>query len=280
MGAARAGGVRRRAALARVRGRADQRAHRPASAERHRLLALDPGPQAAGHDPLARRGAQRRGEPARRDPRPRAAGGPRAAHGAAAGAGWGGRRRAGGGGQPGAGAGGPGRGGRDHLDPGRDLEGAARGGHRPADRGRPGAGPGHGPDRRAARPLTAAEEGWRTLPAGVEYRNFGRTGLKVSRLGLGCGGFGGIGSEPSLFGQGEDEATAFALMDRALELGINYLDTADSYGGGRSEEIVGRWLRARGTRHEVILSTKAGNRVGPGPNDAGLSRRHLMRALE
>jgi aryl-alcohol dehydrogenase-like predicted oxidoreductase len=117
-------------------------------------------------------------------------------------------------------------------------------------------------------------------PCRVEYRNFGRTGLKVSRLGLGCGGFGGIGSEPSLFGQGEDEATAFALMDRALELGINYLDTADSYGGGRSEEIVGRWLRARGTRQEVVLSTKVCNRMGPGPNDAGLSRRHLMLAVE
>ena len=114
----------------------------------------------------------------------------------------------------------------------------------------------------------------------MEYRNFGRTGLKVSRLGLGCGGFGGIGSEPSLFGRGEDEAAAFALMDRALELGINYLDTADSYGGGRSEEIVGRWLRARGTRDQVVLSTKVCNRMGLGPNDAGLSRRHVLRAVE
>jgi len=102
----------------------------------------------------------------------------------------------------------------------------------------------------------------------------------VSQLGLGCGGFGGVGSEPSLFGRGEDEADAYAIMDRALDLGIDYLDTADSYGGGRSEEIVGRWLRARGTRDQVVLSTKAGNRTGPGPNDAGLSRRHVMRAAE
>jgi aryl-alcohol dehydrogenase-like predicted oxidoreductase len=114
----------------------------------------------------------------------------------------------------------------------------------------------------------------------MEHRRFGRTGLRVSRLGLGCGGFGGVGSEPSLFGRGEDEAAAFAIMDRALELGINYFDTADSYGGGRSEEMIGRWLRSRGTRDAVVLSTKVFNRMGPGPNDAGLSRRHVLRAVE
>ena len=114
----------------------------------------------------------------------------------------------------------------------------------------------------------------------MEYRRFGRTGLRVSRLGLGCGGFGGVGSEPSLFGRGEDEAAAFAIMDRAFELGINYFDTADSYGGGRSEEMIGRWLRSRGTRDAIVLSTKVFNRTGPGPNEAGLSRRHVLRAVE
>jgi aryl-alcohol dehydrogenase-like predicted oxidoreductase len=89
-----------------------------------------------------------------------------------------------------------------------------------------------------------------------------------------------VGSEPSLFGRGEDEAAAFAIMDRALELGVNYLDTADSYGGGRSEEMIGRWLRSRGARDAVVLSTKVFNRTGPGPNDAGLSRRHVLRAVE
>lgn len=114
----------------------------------------------------------------------------------------------------------------------------------------------------------------------MEFRRFGRTGLRVSRLGLGCGGFGGVGSEPSLFGRGEDEAAAFAIMDRALELGINYFDTADSYGGGASEEIIGRWLRSRGARDAVVLSTKVFNRMGPDPNDGGLSRRHVLRAVE
>jgi len=89
-----------------------------------------------------------------------------------------------------------------------------------------------------------------------------------------------VGSDPSLFGQGEDEAAAFAIMDRAFELGINYFDKANSYGGGRSEEMIGRWLRSRGTRDAVVLSTKVFNRMGPGPNDAGLSRRHVLRAVE
>ena len=116
----------------------------------------------------------------------------------------------------------------------------------------------------------------------MEYRNFGRAGLKVSKLGLGCGGFGGVGSEPSLFGQGEDETTAFAIMDRAVELGINYFDTANSYGGGRSEEMIGRWLRSRGVRDRIVLSTKVFNPIGeqPGPNDSGLSRRHIMQAVD
>ena len=66
----------------------------------------------------------------------------------------------------------------------------------------------------------------------MEYRLFGRTGMRVSVLGLGCGGFGGVGSAPELFGRGEDKPTAFALMNRAWDEGINYFDTADSYGGG------------------------------------------------
>src|SRR5256885_12571646 len=72
----------------------------------------------------------------------------------------------------------------------------------------------------------------------MEYRAFGRTGMRVSVVGVGCGGFGGIGSVPELFGKGEDKASAFALMDRAWDVGINYFDTADSYGGGRSEAIL------------------------------------------
>jgi aryl-alcohol dehydrogenase-like predicted oxidoreductase len=116
----------------------------------------------------------------------------------------------------------------------------------------------------------------------MEHKSLGRTGLKVSRLGLGCGNFGGIGSDPRFYGQGESEAEAFALMDRALEMGINFFDTADAYGGGRSESFIGRWLKTKdaGVVDRILVSSKAFNPVGDGPNDRGLSRRHLKRQVE
>jgi aryl-alcohol dehydrogenase-like predicted oxidoreductase len=116
----------------------------------------------------------------------------------------------------------------------------------------------------------------------MEHRSLGRTGLKVSRLGLGCGNFGGVGSDPRFYGQGESEAEAFALMDRALEIGINFFDTADAYGGGRSESFIGKWLKTKdsGVLDRVLVSSKAYNPVGDGPNDRGLSRRHLKRQVE
>jgi aryl-alcohol dehydrogenase-like predicted oxidoreductase len=116
----------------------------------------------------------------------------------------------------------------------------------------------------------------------VEYVPLGPTGVKVSRIILGCGNFGGIGSAPAFFGQGESEEEAFAIMDAALDLGINVFDTADAYGGGRSETTIGRWLERRGAavRDQVLLSTKAFNPIGEmGPNDHGLSRRHLKRQV-
>ncbi len=114
----------------------------------------------------------------------------------------------------------------------------------------------------------------------MEYRLWGRTGIRVSALGLGCGGFGGVGSPRELFGKGEDEAAAFALMDRAVEVGINYFDTANSYGGGASEEMIGSWLRARGGRHDLVLSSKLFNAMSAAPNSAGLSRRAVIREVE
>jgi aryl-alcohol dehydrogenase-like predicted oxidoreductase len=116
----------------------------------------------------------------------------------------------------------------------------------------------------------------------MEYRRLGSTGLKVSRLGLGCGNFGGIGSAPEFFGKGETEAQAFVLMDRALDAGINLFDTANAYGGGRSETYIGRWLQTKGSavRQQLLLSSKVFNRVGPGPNDRGLSRRHIVQQID
>src|ERR1041384_8330606 len=116
----------------------------------------------------------------------------------------------------------------------------------------------------------------------MHYKNLGRTGLKVSALGLGCGNFGGIGSAPAFFGKGETEPQAFALMDRAFDAGINFFDTANAYGGGRSETYIGRWLKAKGpaVRQQLLLSSKVFNPVGPGPNDRGLSRRHILQQVD
>jgi aryl-alcohol dehydrogenase-like predicted oxidoreductase len=114
----------------------------------------------------------------------------------------------------------------------------------------------------------------------MDYRDFGRTGMRVSVLGLGCGGFGGVGSAPELFGKGEDRRTAFALMNQAVELGINYFDTADSYGGGESERTIGAWLKERKGRDQLVLSTKVFYAIAEGPNDRSLSRRHIMQAID
>jgi|SRR5215831_13564614 len=116
----------------------------------------------------------------------------------------------------------------------------------------------------------------------MEYRRLGSTGLRISRLGLGCGNFGGIGSAPAFVGLGENEAQAFDLMDRAFAAGINFFDTANAYGGGRSETYIGKWLKAKGpaVRQQLLLGSKVFNPVGPGPNDRGLSRRHILEQVD
>jgi aryl-alcohol dehydrogenase-like predicted oxidoreductase len=99
--------------------------------------------------------------------------------------------------------------------------------------------------------------------------------LELSRIGLGCGNFGGIGSAPELFGRGESEEEAFALMDAAREAGVNFFDTAASYGGGSSETWIGRWRRDRGA--EAVLSTKVFWSVTGDPADRGLSHERVLR---
>jgi len=116
----------------------------------------------------------------------------------------------------------------------------------------------------------------------MDYRRLGSTDLTLSRLILGCGNFGGVGSAPAFFGMGENEAQAHELMDRAVDLGITVFDTANAYGGGRSEAYIGRWLKAKGARvrDHLILSSKVFNPVGPGPDDRGLSRGHILRQID
>ncbi len=112
----------------------------------------------------------------------------------------------------------------------------------------------------------------------MEYRQLGSTGLELSRIGLGCGNFGGIGSAPELFGQGENEEEAFALMDAAWEAGITLFDTAASYGGGRSERWIGSWRSRR--EAPILLSTKVFWSVSGDASDRGLSRGRILRELD
>src|SRR5579862_1524924 len=115
----------------------------------------------------------------------------------------------------------------------------------------------------------------------MERAYLGQTGIRVSRLILGCGNFGGIGSAPAFFGQGETHEEAFALMDAAWEVGIRTFDTADAYGGGRSESWIGDWLRTKNgaVRDELVLSTKTFNPMEEGA-DHGLAPERVKRQVE
>src|SRR5687767_4569098 len=106
----------------------------------------------------------------------------------------------------------------------------------------------------------------------MKFRRLGRTGLKVTEICLGT----------MTFAHQCDEPTSRAIMDKAAAAGVNFIDTADVYPvppspetAGRSEEIIGRWLK--GKRDQFVLATKCRMRVGHGPNDEGLSRRHVLK---
>lgn len=114
----------------------------------------------------------------------------------------------------------------------------------------------------------------------MRYVRLAGSELEVSVVAAGCGNFGGVGSAPELFGQGENEQEAHALLDAVYEQGITLLDTANSYGGGRSEEWLGRWLSSRTIRDELVITTKVGNAVGHEPSDRGLSAPHLRTQIE
>jgi len=104
----------------------------------------------------------------------------------------------------------------------------------------------------------------------MEYRSLGRTGVMVSPLCLGAMNFGG----PT------NEADSLTILSRALEAGINFIDTANVYVGGESERIVGKFLKEGGRRDQVVLATKVYSRMGNLPNDAGASRYHVIKACE
>ncbi len=110
----------------------------------------------------------------------------------------------------------------------------------------------------------------------MHYLNLGRSGLKVSRICLGTMTYGSPAWRPWVLG--EDQARPF--IQRALELGINFFDTADMYSRGASEEVLGRALKDFTRRDQVVLATKVFYPAGGGPNDGGLSRKHVMDAID
>src|ERR1700694_1572139 len=112
----------------------------------------------------------------------------------------------------------------------------------------------------------------------MRYVKLGRTGLEVSRICLGCMTYG----EPSRGAHpwSLDEDASRPLIRRALEMGINFLDTANVYSDGSSEEIVGRAIRDFARREEVVLATKVHGAMRPGPNGGGLSRKAIMTEID
>lgn len=104
----------------------------------------------------------------------------------------------------------------------------------------------------------------------MEYRFMGRTGLKVSELCMGT----------QTFGWGADEAASHAMADRFVEAGGNFFDTSNIYNEGQSETILGSWLKRRGNRSQLVIATKVFFPTGKGPNDTGLSRKHIFEQVD
>jgi aryl-alcohol dehydrogenase-like predicted oxidoreductase len=111
----------------------------------------------------------------------------------------------------------------------------------------------------------------------VEYVRFGATGMQVSRICLGTMSYGGPNER---WPWALDEETSRPFIKRALELGINFFDTANVYSNGRSEEIVGKALRDFASRDAVVLATKVFFEMGAGPNQGGLSRKHILSSID
>lgn len=112
----------------------------------------------------------------------------------------------------------------------------------------------------------------------MKFAQLGATGLYVSRIALGAMTFGGAGTQPWDTVGALDQAAADTLVGTALDHGVNLIDTADMYAAGESEEILGRSVKSR--RDQVLLATKLAARMGPGPNEVGLSRHHVMNSID
>jgi len=115
----------------------------------------------------------------------------------------------------------------------------------------------------------------------MQSRELGKSGIAVSRVILGCGNFGGVGSAPAFFGQGTPKKEAFRIMEAAWDLGITTFDTADAYGGGCSESWIGEWLATKdgAVRDAIVIETKTFNPMETG-HDQGLSPTRIQRQIE
>jgi aryl-alcohol dehydrogenase-like predicted oxidoreductase len=115
----------------------------------------------------------------------------------------------------------------------------------------------------------------------MEYRKLGQSGLKVSTLCLGAMTFGEPDEKSMMHKIAADEATAHAMLDRAVAAGVNFVDTADVYGNdGLSERVIGNWLTNTGKRNAIVLATKFRFTMGEGPNASGASRYRIVRTVE
>jgi len=115
----------------------------------------------------------------------------------------------------------------------------------------------------------------------MKYRNLGAAGVKVSNLCLGAMTFGEADEKSFMHKVGSDEATAHAVLDRALDKGINFVDTADVYGqDGLSERVLGNWFETQKTRDKIVLATKFRFTMGDGPNRSGASRYRIVKCCE
>jgi len=102
----------------------------------------------------------------------------------------------------------------------------------------------------------------------MKHKRLGKHGVKVSEFCLGT----------MIYGSQVDESAAIKIIERAVDLGINFIDTANTYNGGKTEEILGKAIK--GMREDLVIATKVRHRMGPGPNDEGLSRKHILHAIE
>ena len=116
----------------------------------------------------------------------------------------------------------------------------------------------------------------------MDHSTIKNTDILITKVGFGCSNFGGIGSDPRLVGKGDSEEEAYRILDTAYQFGINYFDTATTYGNGKSEEMLGNWIeKNRISRESIVVSSKVSSKSGKFFwNRKGLSGKHILQQIE